>query len=409
MSLLHTLAGAALTAPPTDVYPVPVERARFKVDPVRVSRLIGVEVDAARVRSALPPLGYEVAGDLSVSVPTHRVDVNDEVVIAEDIARMIDFDNIPTRPLAGTATRGQTSPADAARQRAAAFLVQCGWYETKNDPLESAKAAAWLGEPPPALVLANAASAEMAALRRSLLTGLVASAQRNIFRAEPSVRLFEIDRVFGGPDVQQYHISGICGGLAHAADWRSSAATDLFVLKGVLEDLLEALGVADVVARPTERKPYRAGNAAEFSAAGQSIGHFGEIDTAVLKIERQPYKLFAFELGLEAVIAARRSGIVYRPVSKLPSVQRDLAIVAVDGVSCGDLCDAIRASGGAALDAIRVVDEYRGAPVAAGSRSIALRLTFRDPSRTLTTEEVTAIVEKITAALADRYAATLRA
>src|SRR5690606_34669895 len=124
---------------------------------------------------------YGVSEHLMVTVPTFRVDVNDPVVLMEDVARMIGYDNIPFGAAVAAPTRGQASQADRLRTAVARHLVSCGWYETKNDPLESDTAAKWLGKPPEALQLSNAATAEMAVLRRSLLTGLAASAQRNIF------------------------------------------------------------------------------------------------------------------------------------------------------------------------------------------------------------------------------------
>ncbi len=406
--LLAELAGAKLNGAPTVVYPKKIEPRVFKLSADRVSRMIGMPVDNATIKNNLMALGYSVADDLTVTVPTFRVDVNDPVVLMEDVARLIGYDNIPFGAAIGLPTRGIAGKADRLRTAIARYLVNVGWYETKNDPLEAETSAKWLGKPADAIVLSNAATAEMAALRRTLLSGLSASVQRNIFRGASSIKLFEMDRTFDQlPGT--YKLSGIIGGSSRRAIWRGDVQTDFFLLKGQLEDLFDSLGINSITFKAALQTPFKEGTAAQIVAGDKVLGFAGEIDSGVIKIDRLQFKLYAFEIDLSVVEELFESPIAYSPVNKLPPVTRDLAIVVKSSDSFADLESAIRGSAGAILENLQLVDEYKGNPVPKDHRSLAIRLTFRDPARTLTADEVNVVVERIVKILAEKFGATLRA
>ncbi len=407
--LIAELSGATLSAPPTDIYPKRIAPKVFTLDAESVSRMIGMPVDAQTIRKSLLSLGYGVDANLIVTVPTYRVDVNDRVVLMEDVARLIDYDNIPMGAAIGAPTRGQDAKTSRLRTAIADQLVSVGWYETKNDPLEAANASKWMGAVPDAITLANAATNEMSVLRRSLLTGLLASTQRNIFRGASRVRLFEIDRTFQTlPGA--YTLSGIAGGVARSAIWRGGEAKiDFFTLKGEIEDLFDSLGITGVTFAPAIRKPFKPGETAQIALAGNVIGHVGLIDTAVVKIERQTYSLYGFEIDLTHVTAAFDAPIVYRSVNKLPPSTRDLAIVVKSSEPFATLESIIRTSAGDLLESVQLVDEYRGNPVPKDHRSLAFRLTYRAADRTLTADEVQVSVDRVVASLSEKTGATLRA
>ncbi len=407
-NLIADLTGGRLASTPTDVYPKKIEPKRLSLTADRTSRMVGMPVDDATIRSSLAKLGYGVDDKLNVIVPTYRVDVNDPVVLIEDVARLIDYDNIPMGAAVAAPTRGQDARSSRLRTAIARHLVSIGWYETKNDPLESATSAKWLGTPPDEITLSNAATAEMAVLRRSLLTGLVASAQRNIFRGATTIRLFELDRTFAKLPGSQT-LGGVVGGIARQAVWKGEAKLDFFAVKGELEDLFESIGIKGVTFAGALEKPYKPGETASVQLNGAVIGHLGAIDTTLVKVERQSFPLYAFEIDLTAVEAAYGAPITYKPVNKLPPATRDLAIVVKSSESYASLESAIRTTAGELLEQVQLVDEYKGNPVPKDHRSLAFRLTFRAPGRTLTADEVQAVVDRVVKALADQAGATLRA
>ena len=410
--LIEELAGGTLAATPTDVYPEKMEPRQFTLAADRVSRLIGTDVSAETIRDSLQKLGYTTAdlnttADLKVTVPTFRVDVNDSVVLIEDVARMIGYDNIAATQQPTHATRGQTSKADRLRQAAARALVNLGFYETKNDPLEADNKAKWLGKPPDAIVLQNAATAEMNTLRRTLLTGLAASAQRNIFRGATQIKLFEIDRTFAslpGTDT----LGGIVGGTVGRMNWRGETKIDFYSLKGDLEDLFESLGLRGLRIEPVSQPPLRDGAAAKLLLNDKPIGIVGALDPKAIKLDRLAYDLFVFEIDLAAVELLFERPITYTPVNKLPASVRDLAIVLKLETSYASVEKSILSAAGPQLESLQLVDDYRGPPVPKGERSLALRLTFRDAERTLTSDEVSAMIGRIVDHIGTDFGATLR-
>ena len=405
--LIHELAAGMLACAPTDVYPKKIEPRHLSLTADRVSRMVGMKVEESTIRNSLTKLGYGVDAKLNVTVPTYRVDVNDPVVLMEDVARLIDYDNIPMGAAIAAPTRGQDAKSSRLRTAIAKHLVSIGWYETKNDPLESATSAKWLGMPADAITLSNAATAEMAVLRRSLLTGLVASAQRNIFRGASTIRLFEVDRTFATLPGSQT-LGGVVGGIARQAIWKGETKLDFFAVKGELEDLFESIGVKGVTFAAAMQAPYKPGETASVQLNGVVIGHVGAIDSSHIKIERQSYPIYAFEIDLTVVEAAFGAPITYKPVNKLPPVTRDLAIVVRSSESYASLEAILRTSAGELLEQVQLVDEYKGNPVPKDHRSLAFRLTFRAAGRTLTADEVQGVMDRVVKALADHAGATLR-
>ena len=408
-SLIVQLTGATLAGPPTDIIAKPTDPRIFTLPAARVSRLIGTTIEPAVVRSSLTKLGYQVTDNDVVTVPTYRVDVNDAVVLAEDVARMIGYDNIAAELRPARATRGADCKASRLRTALNRALVNAGWLETKNDPLESiALASRWLGEPPAAIELNNPATAEMAVLRRTLLNGLLASTQRNVFRGASGVRLFEIDRTFAAlPGV--WTLAGIAGGVPGPTNWRGATAVDFYSLKGTIEDAFESAGmrVQFVPTDPKPGSPMRAG--ASIQIGSERIGWVGELDPATAKVDRAAFKIFGFEINLAAVETAFEQPVEYTPVSRFPASARDLAVVAKTEITFADVERVVRASAGEKLERVELVDEFVGKQLPAGHRSLAIRLTFRDPARTLTADEVTASVEAVVKQLAAELAASLRA
>jgi phenylalanyl-tRNA synthetase beta chain len=287
-------------------------------------------------------------------------------------------------------------------------LVNAGWLETKNDPLESdTKSAKWLGPVPDAIVLSNAASAEMNALRRTLMGGLLASAQRNIFRGVSGLRLFEIDRTFAKlPGT--WTLGGVCGGVAGPTAWRGATAIDFFATKGSLQDAAEACGLPPLTFVADDHAPGLAGATAIIRVGDTVVGWAGELDPKLAKVDRLAFKLFGFEIDLSLLEPHFERPPVYTPVNRLPASVRDLAVVATADVAFADVERVVRAAAGAMLEKLDLVDEYRGPQVPPGHRSLALRLTFRDPSRTLTAEEVNDAVESVVGRLRADLNASLR-
>ena len=422
LQLIAEIAQGTPAGQQVDHYLRPRKRRVFCLSTSRTTSYLGMPVEVETVRDCLTRLSMECTGnerELQVSVPTWRADVNDPVVLIEDVARVIGYDQIPVEPRPSLPSLGLRSTSDRIRQAVTAHLVSEGFLECRNPSLESPKMSAWLGDAGDAISLSNWATREMSVLRRTLLAGLAATVQTNIRRGADSVGFFEVDRLFSpsmmvpnesGSMAGRWHVSGIVGGRHRRSDWRSDGTqADFFTLKGVIEDLLEAVGAREVVFQPADRTPFVAGTSAEVSLPGMGlIGSIGEIDPTIVEFERVLFRIFGFELDLESLEESFKTLPAYHQLRRQPAVARDLAVVARVEVSYADLKDAIRSTGGPTLENLRLVDQYQGAQVPPGHRSLAFHMLFRDPERTLTAEEVAETVTRIVAALKDRFGAELR-
>ena len=420
--LIAELAQGTPEGPLVDRYPRPRECRRLSISPARTSAYLGMPVDAATIKDSLTRLSMECTGgdqELNVQVPTWRVDVNDPVVLIEDVARMVGYDQIPVAPQPSMPSVGLRVLIDRLRQVVSDHLVSAGFFECRNPSLESPAMSEWLGAGSDSITVSNWATREMSILRRTLLSGLVATVQSNVRRGAQAAWFFEVDRVFGhGPGepdgsdalAGRWHVAGIAGGQLDRSNWRAdSTQVDFFTIKGLVEDLLESVGARGTVFQPVICQPFVAGTAAAVCLQDKkSIGFLGEIDSKVVEFERVPFRVFAFELNLEALEGAFNTQPVYRQLLRQPAVTRDLAVVVEVAVSYADLVDAIRSTAGTWLESIRLVDRYQGSQVPPGHQSLAFHLIFRDAERTLTAEEVAATMDRIVAVSKDRFRAELR-
>ncbi|HEV2765195.1 MAG TPA: phenylalanine--tRNA ligase subunit beta [Pyrinomonadaceae bacterium] len=411
-SLIAHVAGGTVDRGVVEEYPNRLEPRRFQLTPERVGSYLGRPVDAATIRDCLGRLGMNVSEDLSVEVPTRRVDVNDPVVLIEDVARLTGYDQIPLAPSSGASTSGKRNPLDALRVRAAQFLAGNGFLESRNLSLVSAESVLQFSrESGDAVRLANGKE-EMSLLRKSLLPGLLETCGRNARREAENFRYFELERTFReapGGHVERWKVGAIAGGLTLDVDWSAGKTrVNFFHLKGVAESLLESLGVSGLTFLSASRPGFAEGQTAEVKVGDETLGVIGAIEKQLLASQKIKEPLYAFELDLQAALDAAAGVASFRDIPRTPAVVRDLAVVLDTAVPYTEIERRVREVGGALLEQVRCTDVYEGKPIERGSRSVSVRLRFRDPQRTLSAEEVAQAVETIVATLARDYGAKLR-
>ena len=369
--LLVEIAGAEWVGH-TDVKGELPARPVVRLRPERVDALVGIETPLERQRELLGRLGFEVADDLAVTVPSWRArDVTRDVDLIEEVARFR-LPDVPATLPTRSAMFGRLTRAQRLRRLVEDLLVGAGWSEAYNWSLVPDDGA------PDRVRLPEPLSADQAVLRTELRLGLLQSAQRNVNAGNEHVALFEVARVFAPgagelPD-ERWHVGGIVeGGFLRA--------------KGAVEALYEALGV--------ETAYERAG------------GRAARTDEGVIEELEDGWGYF--ELDLEALTARSPELRVYEDVITFPAVKQDLAFAVDEHVAVGDLIAAAREAAGPELRDLRVFDVYRGEQVGAGKKSVALAASFQSPERTLSDEDAAALRERVVAALAERFGAELRA
>ncbi|QHC58299.1 phenylalanine--tRNA ligase subunit beta [Rathayibacter sp. VKM Ac-2760] len=408
-----------------------------------ISGLIGLEYTPEEIRGALVEIGasLEAGGaGLLVTPPSWRPDLTDRSTLAEEVARITGYDRIPSilpvAPPGRGLTAGQRLRRTVAQSLAAAGLTEVLSYpflsRALNDRFGSAD-----GEPVQQVSLANPLDATAGQLRLSLLPGLVQIAARNRSRGLTDLALYEMgsvfvpqaERPFGSPSLplagarpsaeieaalnagiplQPLHAAALLTGsalerqpgvAAREFDWRDAL--------DVVREVAAASGV-ELLIRQGAHAALHPGRTAEVLLDGAVIGHAGELLPALADELDLPHRVAVVELDLDPVIARAGRIVVARPVGALPAATQDLSLVVPIALPAAELQAAVAEGAGDLLEAIRLVDDYRGAGVPEGSKSLTFALRFRAADRTLTAAEATAAKESGTALAAERFGATPR-
>ncbi|UNK41628.1 phenylalanine--tRNA ligase subunit beta [Luteimonas sp. S4-F44] len=383
----------------------------------RLARVLGLTVDDAEVERILRALGLEVVADADgwqVTAPTRRFDLAIEEDLIEEVVRIHGYDRVP-KTLPGGATRiaapSETRVAEAELRRQ---LVARDCLETVNFAfVDAALLAAWQADDG-AVPLANPLSAELGVMRTALLPGLVATLARNLARQQTRVRLFELGKVFVSADqagttgapAETLRVAAAVAGDAQAEQWGQPARpVDYFDLKGDLEALAAVAGAQLTFRRSTAAHGHP-GRSADVLRDGARVGWIGELHPRLLRALDIDTSVVAFELDAAALQARALPRVA--PLSRFPSVRRDLAIVAPDAVDWAALEATARGAAGPLLTGIRLFDRYAGQGVESGFRSLAMGLILQETSRTLTDRDVETVVANVVEALARDHGAKIR-
>ena len=394
----------------------------------RTEALLGVAVDAEAASENLGRLGFDVTaageGELEVTTPYHRhSDVTREVDVIEEVGRLEGFDRLPRTLPADPERVGGLSREQVLRRRAEDVLRDAGFDEVVTwsfvAPGLSGRLRIGDGDPRSrAISTANPISAEHQLMRTTLLGGLLDTARHNLARGRERIAVFESGRVFlrapapaaGGPLAGEFagplpapaheptRLGGLLVGPLTPPTWAGAPpdadARGFFSLKGVLELLATELEVAVGLERAEE--PFlHPGQAAALLVDGSPAGWLGELHPSVAA-EWDLQGAAAFELDLAPLLAASAVGTErYEDLTTHPAVLQDIAVVVSDEVGAGEVRAAVIEAGGKLLAGAEVFDVYRGDQVGAGRKSLALRLEFRAPDRTLTDEEVAVVRGRI--------------
>ncbi len=384
----------------------------------RLARVLGLAVADGEVSRILRALGMEVAETEEgwrVVPPTRRFDIAIEEDLIEEVARIHGYDAIPTTLPGGAARIAAPSETCVGEGELRAQMVARGYYEAIDFAfVERSLLETWQAEAG-AVALANPLSAELAVMRTALLPGLVAAAARNLARQQSRVRLFELGKVFsaaddGGAPVETLRIAALIQGDAQAEQWGASARpADFHDLKGDLESLAACAG-ARLEYRPSDAPQGHPGRSAEVvrvdAGEPRRLGWIGELHPRLRRALGLETPALAFELDLAPLrerAVARAAGL-----SRFPSVRRDLAFVAPEGVPWSALEATIRKAAGPLLADLRLFDRYIGKGVDPGFRSLATGLILQDNSRTLTESDVDVAVAAVIAALQMEHGARIR-
>ena len=427
--LMVELCGARLVPGTLDAYPAPAEPRRLELRSARMERLLGQRIEPGQVDAILDRLGFEPQrqdGSVAVSVPYWRdSDVQREVDLIEEVARIHGLDNLPTTLPGRERAVGQLTDSQRLRRRIEDLLRDRGLDECISYSFTSPETLARLrlGDVP-LLRIDNPISEDLSAMRPLLLPGLLDTARHNAAHGRPGLALFEsahvyrpsrpLDEVPEGsphgatPALERHHL-GVVLTEAAPGGWRSDARpADFYAARGLLEALMGAIGV-DWTLEPGERPYLHPGRAATVLAGDErKAGWIGELHPLVAREWELEGSVAAFELDFDLLAELAPEVRRYSELSPFPAVIQDIAVVVDEDVPAAEVEEAVRDGAGDLLERLSLFDVYRGEQIGEGNKSLALRLEFRAPDRTLTDEEVAerrAAVERELAELGGRLRA----
>ncbi|MFQ5555985.1 MAG: phenylalanine--tRNA ligase subunit beta [Acidimicrobiales bacterium] len=400
-------SGAALLAGQIDERGELPDRTPLRVRPARINGLLGTDLGPAQMISHLRSIGFDAdpaeadKGDLRVVVPTWRWDTTTETDVAEEIARLHGYENIVRTVPRGTQAGGLT-PYQQDRRLVREVLVGAGCDETQPMPFLGPGDLAAAGLADEGIALTNPLDSNESVLRTSLLPGQLKAVAYNQSHRNPPVRFFEIGHVFSTPadsgllpDEREL----LCVALA---DEEAPAA----VL--VLDLLARALALPNVQLRAERVPGLHPTRSAEVSIAGRARGEVGEIDPTVLDAFGVQGRVAWLQLDLGAVLEGPHGKRRYRPVSKYPSSDIDLAFEVPESVPASRVEGALRKGGRDLLVGLELFDVYRGPGLGEGARSLAYRLRLQASDRTLTDAEVAAVRRSCIDTVEEQLGASLR-
>ncbi len=388
---------------------------RVRLRPERVKRLLGVEIPEAEMEEILERLGMQVERDAEgwqVIPPSARFDIAIEADLVEEVGRIHGYANIPEN-LSSAPVSIQARPEagfhlDRARQR----LVDLGLQEVITYSFIGPELAALLtpGETP--IRLANPISEEMSVMRASLWPGLLTALRHNLARQQERVHLFESGQVFlrRGQEIEQpERLGGLLHGPVAPEQWAEPARpVDFYDLKGVVEALLALVDEPDAFSfrALTDDPVLHPGQAALVLRGDRVAGRLGLLHPAVQKKLDLPGDVWLFEL--EPAVLEQGRLPQFRPVSRYPSIRRDLALLVRREVTWAEVEACARRAAPEIVRRIRVFDVYTGENIDPGLKSLALSLILQDYSHTLTDEETDRAVAAVRKALETELQAKLR-
>jgi phenylalanyl-tRNA synthetase beta chain len=411
-ALLRQL-GAQPAGTSLDCHPAPVPARRLRLRRARLAGLLGFEVPDADLLRILHALGFTVdpanAG-WDVAVPTARVDVAREVDLIEEVARHYGYDRVPARFPALMAPPPPTDPRSAQARHLRGVMTGAGFFEAMTFGFIAEAAATPFAPAGDIVGIANPLSETFAVLRPSLVPGLLDGIGHNRRREQPDVRLFEIGARFSRAAGERRALAFAWTGAADPPHWSAPlTGVTFFDAKGVVERVCLALGVPVSIEAGTADWLV-AGQSAAIVAGTVRAGVVGRLAPAVAErhgISRDD-AVFVGELDLDALSEQRVPAGRVAPLPRFPSVSRDIALLVDDTLQSATLRTTIREAAPETLVQIREFDRYQGKGIPDGKMSLALRLTFRSPDRTLTDGEVQAAMDEVLAAVRWAHGAVQR-
>ncbi len=422
VEFLVRIAGAQKIGPHVDAGKKTSQKRKVILDVNRVQQLLGDAVDQKQIRQYLAGLGFELSASRStkydvrctITVPWFRRDIKEEVDLVEEIARIHGYERIPSRLPAIRETTLVSSPLLGLQHCLRQELTELGYEETRQYSLAGQNLLKIFGQAgrPGLVKIQNPMSEEQEWMRPTLVMGLVQSAQKNFFRQQNGVRLFELSNIYTlskGEPKESLKLALLLGGNRPRHWQEKEKEYQWWDLKGTIEAVLANLKLSGLKWERASLVWAVEESAAEIHHEGETLGILAQVSPVVLSQLDIEKPVFAAELDVEFLLRhSRQSSIRYHSLPKFPSVRRDIALELKESVAAAQVIALIKEKGGTLLEKVQIFDYYQGKQIFSGNKSLAFSLEYRAPDRTLTDEEVNHLHQQVAQGLIERLGAKVR-
>ena len=397
--LIEELGAGEVVGGAVDVYPHPAEEVRLPLEVDKMNALLGTNVPKEEILTYFHRLGlvYEEASN-ELLIPSFRQDLRCMADLAEEVARFFGYDNIPVTLPRGEATAGKKPFKIRVEDVCRDVAEQNGFSGGMSYSFESPKVFDKLllskdAKERQAIEISNPLGEDFSVMRTISLNGMLTSLSSNLAHRNTNVRLYEFGNIYIPealpleklPDERMQMTLGMYGDC------------DFFILKGVLEDIMNALGLKGMSEyAPTTEYPFlHPGRQANVSLNGESVAYIGQVHPEVMDNYSMKGEVYVAVIDMPVLVEKATFDRKYEGVAKFPAMKRDLSMVMKKEIFVGQLEKIFREKGGKLLESYELFDVYEGNQIEKGYKSVAYSLTFRAKDRTLEEAEVSKIVDKI--------------
>jgi len=418
--LIAELADGKIAKGIIDIYPNVIQPKQIELRFSRTTRILGYEVSSKKIKNILTRLGMEIKDldedKLEVLVPTFRPDIEREIDLIEEIARINGYDNIPTVSKINITLEKKTDETEIDEKlRLAATAL--GFFEMINNPLQSENDAKLTGNP---IRINNPLSVDMECLRTSLLPGALITVSKNIRQGVKDIKLFEIGDSFKKINdveiktfsdfVETQNLLLVVSGKEQNKGWNTEEKeSDFYLLKGLINSFLSKISLDNVLIDSyysTVNEIYAYHLTKSFKAV--ELGRGGKLKNEVLKQFDINQDVYCFEFDLSALKSIQSNSKTYTDPLKYPKIIRDFAFILDKSVKYLDVKEFIKKKSSQLLKVISVFDVFESDSLGTDKKSLAFTLEYFDENRTLTEEEVEKDFNNLIALITKEFNAQLR-
>lgn len=399
--LIQEVAGGVVSSEISDIYPSPVQPFSVEVTYRNIDRLIGKAIGQDTIKSIIKALDIQVVNEsaegLSLLVPPYRVDVTREVDVIEEVLRIYGYNNIEIPTQIRASLNNSARPEKDTVQNAIADLLSAnGFNEILSNSLTSSSYADSLDN---AVKLLNPLSSDLDIMRQTLLYSGLEAIAYNQNRRQADLKVYEFGKAYFYEDekyTETQRLAVFITGASTQEQWNQKASpVSFYHLKALVDNLLSRLGINDYTTDEVNTSELSYGLQYNLKS-GKTLVKFGSVHTAALKKAGVDKEVFYADFNFDTLLSSvRKNIIVYKEISKFPSVRRDLSMLVDTAVTFGQLKQVALKTERKLLTEVNVFDIYQGDKLPDGKKSYALSFILQDEEKTLTDKAIDAIMQKL--------------